>query len=535
MYALAHTPVRLHELKPWLALYPNQEDANILYQGFSDGFKIQFEGKREAIESKNHGSALSQPRIVKRKLTDEVVAGRVAGPFQQKPLSNLRVSPLGLVNKSTPGEFRLIFDLSYPETGSVNEGIPQEFSSVQYTNFDAVTNMVKSMGQGSFLFKIDIRSAFRLLPLHPADFSLMGMKHDNAYYVDKALPFGCATSCAIFEKFSTFLEFCAKKAAGKNEVIHYLDDFCGGNLSMQEAEVFLKCILALFDTLGVPVAPEKIEGPSTTIKFLGLLVDTINMEVRLPADKVLDLKSLIRQFTAKKRGLKVSLREIQSLIGKLNFACRAIVPGRAFIRRLIDATRHAKKPHHKIRITAAMKDDLNVWDQFLSKFNGRSVMFDEAWIDSDSMDLYTDAAGGIGFGAYFQGRWAHGLWPEDWLVDSPDITFKELLPIAVALCLWSEDMTNKKIIFHCDNEAVVHIVNKQSSRSPPSMSLMRMIVLSCLSNNVLFKAIHVPGRHNKIADALSRQQFHRFRALAPEAEPAPTPIPQQLVQLLKPK
>lgn len=76
---------------------------------------------------------------------DEVSLGRVAGPFSQKPIENLRVSPIGLVKKSTPGEHRLIFDLSYPESDSVNGGIPHELCSVQYTSFDAVTDMVKKI------------------------------------------------------------------------------------------------------------------------------------------------------------------------------------------------------------------------------------------------------------------------------------------------------------------------------------------------------------------------------------------------------
>ena len=99
----------------------------------------------------------------------------------------------------------------------------------------------------------------------------------------------------------------------------------------------LETSLETFESLGVPVAPEKIEGPSTRIKFLGLEVDTVAMEVRLPDDKLNDLKTCV-QNTINRKGKKITLRELQSLIGKLNFACRAIAPGRAFLRRLIDAT-----------------------------------------------------------------------------------------------------------------------------------------------------------------------------------------------------
>ena len=82
--------------------------------------------------SKNHGIALKQPDIVWKKLSEEIKLGRVAGPFQDIPIDNLIVSPIGLVPKSSPGEYRLIFYLSYPQGASINAGILREDSSVSY-------------------------------------------------------------------------------------------------------------------------------------------------------------------------------------------------------------------------------------------------------------------------------------------------------------------------------------------------------------------------------------------------------------------
>ena len=106
------------------------------------------------------------------------------------------------------------------------------------------------------------------------------------------------------------------------------------------------------------MAPEKVEGPTTCLKFLGLMVDTVAMEVRMPEKKCTDLLAEIRVILKGKK--KVTLRELQSLIGKLNFACRAVVPGRPFCRRIIDATCGVSKPHHRIRVTKAMQADLQI-------------------------------------------------------------------------------------------------------------------------------------------------------------------------------
>ena len=531
--SLGSSPIKLDILEECLHHYPSK-DAVLLYEGFKYGFKIPFKGQRGYSYSSNHGSALNNPDIISKKLMNEVELGRVAGPYDYLPLEHLKISPIGLVPKSTPGDFRLIFDLSFPRGSSINAGIDQEDSSVIYTNFDEVIKMVLKEGKGSYLIKTDIKSAFRLLPINPSDFELLGMKFQGKYYIDKCLPFGLSVSCNLFEKFSCFLEWQIKQNSNSDNIIHYLDDFCGCDKDKKGALSLLEKSLETFETLGVPIAPEKIEGPSTKIKFLGLEVDTIAMEIRLPEDKLNALKACVKD-TILKKGKKISLRELQSLIGKLNFACRAIAPGRAFLRRLIDATIGIRCPHHRIRVSNAMVADLQVWQLFLENFNGVQMMVD-LWT-SNPLDLYTDASGEIGYGAYFHGHWAFGKWPL-WLKrmrSGLHITFKELFPIVLSLVLWGHEWANQKVTFHCDNQAIVFCINKQSTREKSSMHLLRMLVALCLKHNIVFKAVHIAGKSNAIADALSRLQILRFKELAPQADPLTTPVPNYLWQELKKK
>lgn len=526
---LATSPINISVLHDRLLPYPDKNDAVLLLHGFQFGFKIPYEGSREGRLSRNHMSALQYPKIVWKKLQDEIAEGRVAGPFPDPPFPNLIVSPIGLVPKSTPGEFRLIFDLSFPKGDSINSHIPPELASTEYTPFDAAIDLVHQEGQGSYLIKVDVKSAFRLLPIHPSDFPLLGMQFQQQYFVDKALPFGLSVSCALFEKFSHFLEWCVKNDAGTNNLIHYLDDFLGCAREHAVATHLLSTTLNTFQSLGVPVASEKVEGPETCLKYLGLTIDTQSMHVRIPKEKISELKSLIGDLVSR-RVRKITLRQLQSLIGKLAFACRAVVPGRAFCRRLIDATIGVKCAHHRIRVSASMIADLQVWLSFLDHFNGLSIILDKDWCDNQDLDLYTDAAGSLGFGAYFQGHWAHGSWPSHLL--AMEITFKELVPIVLSLHLWGAEFANRRIVFHCDNEAVVHIINKQSTRSKPIMVLVRILVSVCLHYNILFRAKHIASSQNSIADALSRFQWNRFRSLAPQADPSPTLIPDHLWRLV---
>ena len=75
--------------------------------------------------------------------------------------------------------------------------------------------------------KTDIDSAFRFIPVIPDDYPLLEMKFNNRYYYDKCLPMGCSSSCHIFKRYSTALEWIATHKLGIQSNIHYLhvDDF----------------------------------------------------------------------------------------------------------------------------------------------------------------------------------------------------------------------------------------------------------------------------------------------------------------------
>lgn len=112
---------------------------------------------------------------------------------------------------------------------------------------------------------------------------------------------------------------------------------------------------------------------------------------------------------------KVTLQEIQSLCGLLNFACQEVVPGRAFLRRLFELTYGLKKAHHRVKLNRGCKDDLQVWKTFLEQFNGKCFFIDETWVYSDKFLLFTDASGVHGYGVVFEKSWFYGSWNKEWL------------------------------------------------------------------------------------------------------------------------
>ena len=208
----------------------------------------------------------------------------------------------------------------------------------------------------------------------------------------------------------------------------------------------------------------------------------------------------------------------------LNFACCVVPPGRAFLRRIIDLTRGLKYPHHRRWVTKEAKEDLLAWLKFIVSFNGKSVISDYWWLNSEEIHLFTDASG-IGFGLILGNEWACAGWPVKW--QSKNITTKELFPNVLALKLWGSAIENKCIVFHTDNEAVVHIINNQTCKDEEIMQLVGEIVVTLMQRNILFRAVHIKGILNLTADFLSRMQIGKFREQHPTANQWPTKIPQK--------
>jgi hypothetical protein len=113
----------------------------------------------------------------------------------------------------------------------------------------------------------------------------------------------------------------------------------------------------------------------------------------------------------------------------------------------------------------------------MSTFNGRSFFLDDRWQNSSKLNLFTDAAGGIGFDAIFGTEFCHGFWPDHWR--HRNIAILEFYPIVLSLYLWGHKMANHSKLFFTDNEALVHVINKQSCKDKALMFFVRQLVLVC--------------------------------------------------------
>ncbi|CAG2220484.1 unnamed protein product [Mytilus edulis] len=135
----------------------------------------------------------------------------------------------------------------------------------------------------------------------------------------------------------------------------------------------LKLFQEVCNKIGIPLASDKTTLPTTLLMFLGIEFDTQNLIMRLPNEKLVKLSQKIRDTLDSS---KITLKDMQSLLGLLNFACKVVAPGRTFCRRLINSTIGVRKSYFKIRVNKQMKADLEVWLDFLKQYNGVTVITD---------------------------------------------------------------------------------------------------------------------------------------------------------------
>ena len=136
-------------------------------------------------------STRSHLEVVSEYIATELALGRIAevGPAEASKKAGIHTSPFGFIpKKHKSNKWRLILDLSSPQGFSVNHGISKESSSISYTTTDYGVKAILKSGKGTLMVMLDIKQAYRNIPVHPTNHPLLGMAWDGKVYADKTLP-----------------------------------------------------------------------------------------------------------------------------------------------------------------------------------------------------------------------------------------------------------------------------------------------------------------------------------------------------------
>jgi hypothetical protein len=231
--------------------------------------------------------------------------------------------------------------------------------------------------------KIDVKAAYRNIPVRPEDWGLLGMIWKDEFYFDKVLPFGLGSSCSLWEDFSNALEWIVSKECNIKTITHYIDDcFVASRANPTYAKAQLKLILAVYKVLGVPVALNKLNEPCTALDYLGIIIDSFTMTARLSDERLNAIQTALTEWQHRKT---CDLRDLQSLIGVLNFAAKVVRPGRIFLRRMLDLLAATSNISSKtIALSDGFRSDVKWWLNFVQQWNGVSVLYELEWQEATS-------------------------------------------------------------------------------------------------------------------------------------------------------
>ena len=386
-------------------------------------------------------------------------------------------------------------NLSYPKTdkSSMNAQIPREECTVQYLDFDQAVKMcLDPPSDQIYAGKSDMSMAFRNIPLKIVDFKFLVLKAEHQetgnvwYFVDKCLPFGSSISCKIFQEISNSIAFLVSLRM-KRPTLNYLDDYFFVEMLKRLCDWQVQQFLNVCDEINFPVSLEKTHWGSQLLVFLGFLLDLINKRVGIPLEKIEKALSMIEEFLNAK---KTTVHRVQKLCGTLNFLCRAIIPGRAFTRRLYAMTasngRRAiiLKPHHHVRIKQENKLDLKVWKSFLQNSQIFCRPFVEfGMLQIEEIRMYSDASGNYrsgGFSAWCEKSWLQANWDASFVLKTrSSIEYLELFAVTAVVLAWAGRYKDRRMVrLFCDNQSVCHMLNTSSSSCKYCMVLIRLIVLT---------------------------------------------------------
>ena len=127
----------------------------------------------------------------------------------------------------------------------------------------------------------DSKNAFRIIPIQPQDYNLLGICWRVFYHYDRCMPMGCSSPCKTFEFFFSAIEWIALKKLHIDHILHLLDDFLIVSPSHDLCKQHLDLFLMLCQYLVIPMAPEKAIGPSLIISFAGIELDSARSLWRL--------------------------------------------------------------------------------------------------------------------------------------------------------------------------------------------------------------------------------------------------------------
>ena len=579
-----------------------EEIRQYILDGFRKGFSVGWEGfslGRRVAENPRlleEGEAAVLASVLRDWEKGIIAVAEKWGDDDR--MEEIAISPVYTVAKRAmgypiPGKRRRVFNLSrrFTKKGnrkrrhlpSINDDIDPQAFSCSFAKLSDAVDMVRDLrekGHGVWMARADVEDAFCHIPVRDQDMPLLAFSceidFDNPevvipagvermkgkqriVFVNGRFPFGLRSAPAVFETLAQTVRQIARFVFGVRLSVGYLDDVLVLQTSKERCEEDLSIYISVLRMLGLSPQLAKCSTEAlTTIDFLGLDIDSVRQEIRIPGLRIQRMKEILAEWAEKKECKRV---ELESLIGTLQHMTKGVPAGKLFLRRVIDllwdkgprtgnddengelilgvdaegneyeivgrlveeSKAEKRKASRKYKLTAEFQLDIAWWRENLEKMNHHGFPFlTDCPPTSMELQLATDASD-KGFGGRFGNEWFSYPWVQGEAERFP-IAYRELYAVVVAVCIWGHRFTGQIIHFLNDNTNTIIAAKKASSRNHDMMHLLRILHSLCVDFRMHVWFDYINTVDNSIADALSRLDLDRFFSLLPSANPSPTKI-----------
>ena len=287
----------------------NDDDKPFLEDGTLYCFKLtNVNTQFTDVDMRNYKSA-TNPTVratVEQTIPDEIRQGNCVVSTTKPTV----VSALGAIPKPNSTEVRLIRDCSRLHGHAVNDYI-----TTRLLKFQTLDDAICALRPHYYMAKIDLRHAYRSVPIHPANFQATGCKWRftgddfDTFFLDTHLLFGAKCSPEIFHRLMQAVRRMMARR-GFRDIVVYLDDFLVIGATYQECKEKYDVLLALLPDLGFTISWQKLVPPTQHLTFLGVQLDTLTCTTTLLPEKLKEFQTLVAQFRNKHRASKHQLQRL---------------------------------------------------------------------------------------------------------------------------------------------------------------------------------------------------------------------------------
>lgn len=436
--------------------------------------EIHYSEKEYQILNKEIGEMLEKRAV-------EIVDPK--NSVQDQFISTLFVRP------KKDGGSRPIFNLK-----KLNEYVVYEHFKME--GFQVVKNI---MIKRDFMCKIDLKDAYFCIPIHQTHRKYLRFTWGGQLLQYTSLPFGLAAGPRLFTKvMKPIIAFLRRLGI---RLVIYLDDILLLNQTKEGLMKDRDSLIWLLHNLGWLINWKKsVLEPTQTIEFLGLKVDSVEMSVYLPQDKIQNIKMKCQKALESDH---ITIQELASLVGSLNATVEAVIPASLYVRELqmfkTKCLIKEKSYKNKINLSQECKTEISWWIQQLQVWNGKQIITNEP-----DLVIETDASTmGWGFHCPFSQTRMGGPWSP--VEKKLHINALELKAANIAVKSITKNKQNVHIHLKMDNTTAVTYVNKMGgTKSPILTNIAKDLWEYCLERKITLTAEHLPGSLNQTADWESR-------------------------------